>query len=108
MSFQQCVLWNNEGNSDKVWGVTEHHGRPVTFWGKRVGEHLTFKIVSPNEVDKMIATKKRKRGYVEISFDKLEEMEEGFKERFEHMLILCIVSDRFHGIRHRDDENAGV
>ncbi len=92
---QQCVLWNNEGSSDKIWGVTEHNGQPVTFWGRRDRE-LTFKIVSPFEVDKLIRAKKLKRGYREISFEALEAMEPGFLGRFEHMLILCIIGDRFH------------
>lgn len=99
----ECVLWNNEGSSDKIWGVTDYRGQPVTFWGKRTAKELTFKLVE-DDPKKLADKKKRARGYKEISFEKLEELDPGFKERFEGMIVLCIVTDNFHRNPNREDD----
>lgn len=94
------VLWNNEGTSDKIWGVTDYQGQTVSFWGRRDRE-LQFKLVD-GDVHTMLE-KKRKRGYHDSSFEELEAMGPGFRERFDHMLVLCIVSDGFHLMHQKDD-----
>lgn len=97
MSFETCILWNNNGTSDKIWGVTEHCGQPVSFWGRRDRE-LQFKLLKESLVDNLIKDKLG-RGYRRTSFDYMASMQPDFKERFEHMLIMCIVGDAFHDPR---------
>lgn len=103
MHFETCILWNNNGTSDKIWGVTDHRGQPVSFWGRRDRE-LKFKLISGVFVDEMI-NQKLDRGYRRTSFDHMESMQPDFKERFEHMLIMCIVGDAFHDPRKNKPED---
>ncbi len=95
--FEQCILWNNNGTSDKIWGITDHRGTPVSFWGRRDRE-LKFKLLTPAFVADMISDKLT-RGYRRTSFDHMASMQPDFKERFEHMFIMCIVGDDFHDPR---------
>lgn len=105
MHFETCILWNNEGTSDKIWGITEHRGLPVSFWGRRTGE-LKFKLITPagRVVDNLISDKLL-RGYQRTTFDHMASMQSDFKERFDHMLIMCIVGDAFHDPRKNNPDS---
>lgn len=94
MSYE-CILWNNEGTSDKLWGVTDFNGQPVSFWGRR-GRELKFKLISHDDFHKLRRDKIYKGDYRETSFEILEQMQPGFEADFKHMFTLCVISDGFH------------
>lgn len=96
------VFWNNEGTSDKIWGVTTSDGRSVTFWGRRTRE-LTYKIVPDSDIAKLIRKKVNDRGYNEVSQETLEELDPTFTERFRDGLVLATITDGFHGIRNNNN-----
>jgi hypothetical protein len=94
--IETIILWNHVGTSDKVWGVTDYHGRAVSFWGPRA-HSLRFKLHAVGEdVEKLIRKKKSDRDYRESSFADMEIMKPGFQQDFDTMLTMCICGDGFH------------
>lgn len=90
------VLWFHSGSSDKIWGVVDYNGRAVTFWGRRTSE-LAFKLLSDSEQRKIEKTieKKKASGYVETTFDALNDITPGWKSNFDQMLMMAILGDNY-------------
>ena len=75
------IGWCNENNHDKVWGIieisqNEQYGpdKYLTFWGRR-GKKLQTKMFS-DYVGAMfnLVSRKKKKGYIEIDEDKLDQV----------------------------------
>jgi predicted DNA-binding WGR domain protein len=80
-----CILWNQDGTSDKLWGFTERNGQTFTFWGRR-GKALQYKFVEQAEAERL-KNAKMKKGYEPSSFDAIENETTGFREEFETNLL---------------------
>ena len=91
----ECILWNNDGTSDKLWGITHYNDHTVSFWGRR-GRELQFKLISESDARNGYVAKLRKKGYRETTMTNIENITPGFAENFRHMLVLCIMGDNFH------------
>lgn len=79
------IGWNTEGNSDKIWGFfhrptpnfqpqrwgnPNHNQNVCVFWGRR-GKAMQFKgDISGHDLDKLKQSK-LKKGYLQISEEKL-------------------------------------
>ena len=94
-----CILWNRDGTSDKLWGITEAQGETVTFWGRR-GKVLSFKHVSVGEAMKL-RDKKLNNGYRTTTFATIEANTPDFRDMMDEQLVICVLSDGFHGERYQ-------
>ena len=81
------ILWNNEGNHDKIWGVLEFESESrftitcVIFWGRR-GKKIQSKI--KRDMDRYSIEKtyreKLSKGYEDVDRNKLDEVYPNFEE----------------------------
>ena len=97
----ECILWNRDGTSDKLWGITETQGVTVTFWGRR-GKTLTFKRITADEASRL-REKKLKNGYLETTFETIEDNTPDFRTMMDEQLTICVLSDGFHGERYQNE-----
>ena len=95
----ECLLWNNEGKHDKIWGwVKTPSGNLFCFWGRRqVVDHdgmttegkrpsLSFKKhVKVSDLENVRFSKYRK-GYKLVPLDELEGVVPGFTAFFDYAL----------------------
>lgn len=86
------IGWNNEGNSDKVWGIIKINdvdafdGNYVSFWGRR-GAKLQTKIYEHVAYWEMetLYEKKENKGYEQIDPAKLNHVYPEFERDLEKM-----------------------
>ena len=85
--------WNNEGNSDKVWGWLEmKDGRKYCFWGRR-GKTLKFKQHhSYYELEKL-ERQKEKKGYNFVRSENYNQLVKDFLDTVEIHCMTAILSD---------------
>ena len=86
--------WNNEGNSDKVWGWLEmNDGRKYCFWGRR-GKTLQFK--HHRHLDRLLRLEKQKetrKGYNFIRPEDYDQLVKDFLDSVEVYCMTAILSD---------------
>lgn len=99
----QVMLWNQDGTSDKLWGITESQGQTITFWGRR-GALLTYKRIDIDEA-LTLRSKKLKKGYRVSSFEEIERETPRFFEEFESNLVMCLLGDGFHGESYKTQDS---
>ncbi len=80
---------------DKVWGVFEHGGEVISFWGRRTGR-LTFKKINHTIANSQIE-KKSRDGYQGTSIEALNHNTD-FKDRFDSDYVLALCGNFFHRI----------
>lgn len=87
--------WNNEGNSDKVWGWLEmKDGRKYCFWGRR-GKTLQFK--QHRHLDRLLKLEKQKETRKDYNFVRPEDYDQLVKDFLDSVEIYCmtaILSDK--------------
>lgn len=85
------VGWVNEGNHDKLWGVLKSaNGNTFyNFWCRR-GATMQFK-----KVDSPAYRHKEKKGYKQITPDKLDEIYPTFMQEAEMKLVFANLSGAF-------------
>jgi len=85
------VGWFKEGTSDKLWGVlkSEHGEVYYNFWCRR-GSMMQFKrVYSPEYYHK------QKKGYVQITPEKLDEIYPTFMQEAEMKLMFANLAGAF-------------
>lgn len=100
------IGWCNEDNHDKIWGylyrptskssgrITKHDGgNCVKFWAAR-GKALQMQAdITGRDLDKIVMSKEKK-GYVQITEEKLRQVWPAFIEEMEGKLITEILAGR--------------
>lgn len=89
------IGWNNEGNSDKVWGWLEmRDGRKYCFWGWR-GKILQFK--HHLHIDRLLRLEKQKetrKGYTFVRPEDYNQLVKDFLDLVEIHCMTAILSDK--------------
>ena len=96
----RSLYWNNEGNSDKIWGhIKTPSGNLFNFWGKRqvvdkdgLGTNgkrpsLSFKKHTSEAKLEALGYQKWRKGYAKQDVEKVEELVPGFTEFFDYALV---------------------
>ena len=88
------VGWNNEGNSDKVWGWLEmNDGRKYCFWGRR-GKTLQFKHHPHlDRLRNLEIQKEQRKGYKFVRPEDYDQLVKDFLDSVEVYCMTAILSD---------------
>ncbi len=93
MKILAHIGWCRKENHDKVWGIIHLGGTNwVTFWGRR-GSKLQTKMLQCSiwGAYELFQTK-RKKGYVEIEENELEQVYPEFRQDLEKTAIWAMLS----------------
>lgn len=63
---EDSCLWYRDYSSDKVWGIVQANGSPVSYWGRR-GKELSFKVLTDRKAATLMKNKIAK-GYREVQY----------------------------------------
>lgn len=80
--------WNQEGTSDKIWGIIAVNGAYFNFWCRR-GARMQFKAT-----EDLRYHHKADRGYKEITAATLEAVYPGFFTEAESKLVFDLLAGR--------------
>jgi hypothetical protein len=80
--------WLNEGSSDKIWGILKVGDTYYNFWCRR-GAKMQFKAIDYPKYGH-----KQKKGYVEITDSRLEEIYPGFFDEAQSNLVFALMADK--------------
>lgn len=92
------LMWNNTGNSDKIWGWVKAGDNLFCFWGKRQvvdsdglvgGKRPSLQFKMHQEVYDLenLAIQKRKKGYIIQDIENIDSVVPGFTAFFENALV---------------------
>jgi hypothetical protein len=80
--------WFKDGNSDKIWGILKVGDTYYNFWCRR-GAKMQFKAIDYPKYGH-----KQKKGYVEITDSRLEEIYPGFFDEAQSNLVFALMADK--------------
>ena len=80
--------WYKDNTSDKIWGILKVGDAYYNFWCRR-GAKMQFKAIDYPKYGH-----KQKKGYVEITDSRLEQIYPGFFDEAQSNLVFALMADK--------------